>query len=74
MTMQSGRYASLLCLMLVASCHKTAAADAAEQAQISRAMVKVEADQARSDLATAIKSARAIADTETLQRKASPGN
>jgi hypothetical protein len=60
----------LLCFLSVAGCAEPSAPDAAEQARMSRAMAKMEAGQARSDVAALAASAKANTEAESARRKA----
>lgn len=68
------RWYMLLCVVCVTSCHESPVPDAAEQARISGAMMKVEAGQARSDAAAVAASAKANVDAETARRTAAGSN
>lgn len=63
-------YVMLLCGACLSGCHETPALDAAQQAEMSRAMAKMEAGQARSDDATAADRAKANADADSARREA----
>lgn len=69
-----GKWHLLLCILYVTGCAQSSAPDAAEQARMSRAMAKMEADQARSDVAAMAANAKTNADADAVRRKAADGN